>query len=228
MQERYMLIGTSHVAQESKQKIKKAFSEFQPDIIAIELDKQRYSALVNKEKSSMGISAIRQLGITGYLFALIGKFVQKRVGNMVGMNPGEEMLLGATLAKNNKLQLALIDQDVKITLRGLSKKVPFSEKMRMVKDFLFAPFSKQEKVKLDLTKVPPSELIEKLMGQMRKSYPRFYAVLVEDRNKYMAKQIFLILRNNPEKKIMAIVGAGHEEGIHRNLNSLIDSNIVTT
>ena len=223
--QRYLIIGTSHVAKESKEKIKHAFSTFYPDIIGIELDKQRFEGLMQKEKSSLGIYAIRQLGITGYLFAVIGKFVQKKVGNMVAMNPGEEMLLGATLAKNNKILLALIDQDVKTTLRGLSKKVPFSEKMKMVWDFITSPFSKQEKIKLDLNKVPSGELITMLMGKMKSRYPKFYKVLVDDRNKYMAKQIFLILKNNPDKKIMAIVGAGHEEGIHKDLESLIASNI---
>ncbi|MCF7866531.1 TraB/GumN family protein [Candidatus Woesearchaeota archaeon] len=221
---RIMIIGTSHVAKESKDKIKKAFAEFMPDIIGVELDRQRYYALMNNVKSNLSIMDIKTLGVTGFLFAVIGKFVQKKIGDVVGMNPGEEMLLGANLAKNNKLLLALIDQDVRVTLKNLSKKVKFSEKLKMVGDLFLAPFQKQEKMSFDLNKVPKKELINKLMGLMKNRYPGFYNALVEDRNKYMAKKLFVLLRDNPDKKIMAIVGAGHEEGMYKHLDMLIASN----
>lgn len=223
---RLIIIGTSHVAKESKKEIKKVFAEFMPDIIAVELDRQRFVALMQNQKSKLSIGDIRYLGVTGFLFAAIGKFLQKRIGNSVGMNPGEEMLLGAKLARNNKLPLALMDQDIRITLKNLSKKVKFSEKMKMVWDMIKAPFTKQEKIKIDLNKVPPAELITRMMTQMKDRYPGFYKALVDDRNKYMAKKLLIILKNNPDKKILAIVGAGHKEGMEKDLDRLIASNLI--
>lgn len=223
---RLIILGTSHVAKESKKEIKKVFAEFMPDIIAIELDRQRFSALQQNLKSKLAITDIKYLGVTGFLFAVIGKFLQKRIGNSVGMNPGEEMMLGATLAKNNKLPLGLIDQDIRITLKNLSKRVKFSEKMKMVLDVFRAPFMKQEKITVDLNKVPPAELITKLMTQLKDRYPGFYKALVDDRNKHMAKKLFILLKNNPDKKILAIVGAGHKEGMEKDLDALIASNLI--
>jgi pheromone shutdown-related protein TraB len=223
-EENLVVIGTSHVSKESKEKIKKEFLEFKPDIICIELDRNRFYAMQNPDKAK-GVPSIRQLGVTGFIFAVIGKALQKKLGNLTGMNPGEEMLLGATLAKNNRLQLELIDQDASITLKNMSKKVKLKEKLRIVGDVFTAPFSKKMKMKIDISKIPDEQLILELMKQMRGRYPGFYNVLLEDRNKFMAKKVYLLMKNNPDKKVMAIVGAGHVEGIKKHINSLNASNV---
>ena len=44
-------------------------------------------------------------------------------------------------------------------------------------------------------------------------YPSIYNVLVEERNRYMIKKLIKLLRENPDQKILVIVGAGHEEGM---------------
>lgn len=220
------VIGTSHVSAESLELIKKKFAEFKPDIIAVELDKQRYFALKNKQQSKISIGAIRTVGLTGFIFVVIGRIIQKKLGDIAGMNPGEEMLLGTELARNNKLILALIDQDVHITLRNLSKKVKFKEKMRIITDILFAPFKRNmPKITIDIKSVPKQELIVKLLTMMKGRYPGFHRVLLEERNAHMARKIYDLMRMHPEKKILAIVGAGHVEGMRQHLDSLVASNV---
>jgi pheromone shutdown-related protein TraB len=223
---RVRIIGTSHVSKESKQRINDAFGEFKPDIICIELDNNRFQAISSPEKKK-GLPSIHQLGITGFLFAVIGRALQKKMGNLTGMAPGEEMLLGATLAKNNKLQLELIDQDAAITLRNMSKRVKFLEKLRIFLDIFRAPFSKKLRMnmKLDIHAIPDEEVIAKVMTMMKDRYPGFYRVLLDDRNRYMSKRIYSLMKNNPDKKVMVIVGAGHVEGMQKYLKSLMESNI---
>ncbi|MFA6073556.1 MAG: TraB domain-containing protein [Candidatus Woesearchaeota archaeon] len=218
------LIGTSHVSADSKAKIKSIFAEFKPDIICIELDAARFAALTNPDKKR-GKPSIRQLGVTGYVFAIIGHALQKKMGNITGMTPGEEMMLGATLAKNNKLKLELIDQDASTTLRNMSKKVKFSEKLKIVLDIFKAPFSKKMRLQIDITKIPDDEVIFTLLKLMKNRYPGFYRVLLDDRNRFMAKKIYFLMKANPEKKVMAIVGAGHIEGMKKHLKLLMDSNV---
>ncbi|MGV8168551.1 MAG: TraB/GumN family protein [Candidatus Nanoarchaeia archaeon] len=217
------IIGTSHVSKESKEKINETFERFKPDIICIELDAGRYYSLMHPDKK--GRPSVRQLGMTGFLFAVIGRFFQKKLGNMTGMNPGEEMLLGANLAKKHRLKLELIDQDAAITLRNLSKKVKLREKLKILLDLFRAPFIKDFRVKIDVSRIPDEETINKIMNIMKKRYSGFYRVLLEDRNRYMAKKLYLLLKDNPEKRIIAIVGAGHVEGIKKQLKTLNESNI---
>jgi len=83
-------------------------------------------------------------------------------------------------------------------------------------------FSKKHRIKIDLRKVPEKELINTILKQVKERYPNFYRVLVEDRNKYMAKKLFKLMRNY--NKIVAVVGAGHEEEIIEDIKLLRRSN----
>ena len=222
IEDRYSIVGTSHVSFESKQRIKKEFANFQPDIIAVELDRARLNGLIRNEKTSLNPSAIFKIGFLGYLFAVIGKLVQNKVGKMTGMQAGEEMLLGVNLAKNNKLILALIDQDIQITLKNLSRKTKMRERFKILKDVLF---SKSKKIKIDVSKIPTDEVILKLTEELRREYPGMYSALIEDRNKYMAKKAFGLLNQFPDKKVLIIIGAGHKEGVEKHLKTLIESNL---
>ena len=65
----------------------------------------------------------------------------------------------------------------------------------------------------DLRKVPASEIIDKMVESLRGRYPSVYKTLIEDRNKYMVRRLVKILRKYPEKRVLAVVGAGHLEGM---------------
>lgn len=218
------IVGTSHISPESKKRIVAAFNRVKPDIICVELDSQRLHGLKNRSASRPGVSMIRKIGFTAYLFALIGGFIQKKLGNLTGMMPGEDMLLGVTLAKDNKLRVELIDQDIRITLRKINR-MPFREKMRIVWDVIRAPFQRKKKMKINIAGIPSKELIRELTNQVKSRYPYIYKVVIDERNKVMAKRLFVLRKNNPGKQILAVVGEGHVEGINKDLKRLEESNI---
>ncbi|MBT3814912.1 hypothetical protein HOE37_00455 [Candidatus Woesearchaeota archaeon] len=215
------IIGTSHIAQGSVDEIKAAVSSWKPDIVAIELDLQRASALMAEEKSKVSLAMILKIGVKGYVFAKIGQFVQQKLGKMVGVSPGSEMKAAMELARKEKLEIAFIDQPIQITLKKFSKYLTWKEKFRFVYDMLKGLLFPKKQIKalgldqFDLNKVPGKEVIKKMMNMMKKTYPNVYRALVSDRNKYMVKNIVKILRKNPGKKILVIVGAGHQEGMEK-------------
>ena len=212
-----IIIGTSHIAKESLDEVKAEIEKQQPEIIALELDKRRFYALVNNIKSKPSLRDIRKIGLKGYIFNIIGAWVEKKLGSIVGVKPGDEMLTAIHLAKKNKIQLALIDQDIEITLKRISKEFTWREKFRLIGDFFRGLIFRKKELKklgienLDLTKVPSNDLIKKLIKQVKKRYPNFYKVLIEERNYIMAKRLSNLIEKYPEKKIIAIIGAGHEE-----------------
>jgi pheromone shutdown-related protein TraB len=205
------MIGTSHIAEESIKKITEEFSNFSPDIICIELDHKRLSSLLSDAKPDRSLKGIKRYGFQGYLFAVIGGVIQEKLGNVVGVKPGSDMLTAVTLAQTNHKILHLIDQDIEITLRRFSKEFSWKEKFRLLGDILRAPFSK--KMKIDLQKVPKEELISKLMGDLKTRYPNLYKVLIEERNQVMARNIYKIMSKNEDKKILVVIGAGHEKDL---------------
>jgi pheromone shutdown-related protein TraB len=202
------LIGTSHIARESINTIKEEFSTFNPDIVCVELDNKRLHALLTDQKPDRSLRGIRHYGLQGYLFAVIGGFVQEKLGNVVGVKPGSDMLVAVNLSRENNKILHVVDQDIEITLRRFSKAFTWREKFRLIWDIIKAPFSKR--MKIDLNKVPKEELINKLMGDLKIRYPNLYKVLIDERNLVMAKNIYRIMSKNEDKKILVIIGAGHE------------------
>ena len=69
----------------------------------------------------------------------------------------------------------------------------------------------------DLRKVPSKELIDKLMKGVKTRYPNVYKVLVHERDIYMAKALNKLINTEKDKRIVAIVGAGHEESIIKHI-----------
>jgi len=210
-----VILGTSHIAIQSVNDVKTLIEEEDPSVVALELDKKRFFGLLTRKKEHLRLKDIRKIGIKGYLFALIGAYVERKLGENVGMKPGSEMLTAIKIANQKGIKIALIDQDIEITLRRFSDEITWKEKFRIIFDLIKSLiFGKREFKKLrikeiDLTKVPQKKLIKRMVREVKKRYPSIYKVLIEERNKVMAKNLKRLMKE--EKKVLAIVGAGHEE-----------------
>ena len=212
-----VILGTSHIAASSLNEIRHAFQTINPDVVAVELDQHRLYALLHNKKPNYSPLLIPQLGIKGYLFGVIGSFIQQKLGNIVGIKPGSDMLCAVELARDNHKHIALLDREVGVTLQRLSKAIGWREKLNFLADIFIAPFSKS--LRINLKEVPEKELIRKLLGLLRRRYPGVYRVLVEERNKVMAFKLKALMENYPDKKILAVIGAGHEEDLLRRIQS---------
>lgn len=210
-----IVIGTSHIASESMDEVKRVIESEKPDIVAMELDKKRLAALVSKKPGKLRWQDIRRIGIKGYLFSLIGAYVEKKLGSKVGVSPGSEMLSAFKLAKKVNAKVALIDQDIEVTLRKFSDSLSWREKWNFVVDLFKALIFRKTEFDFDLSTVPSKVVISKLIKQVKKRYPNIYRVLVTERNKVMARNLADLHLKFPEEKIIAVVGAGHEDAILR-------------
>ena len=222
--ENLILVGTSHIARESILEVEEVITKEKPDVVALELDKGRFYGLIHQVKGRLGFKDVKTIGFKGYVFAKIGELIERKLGGKVGVSPGEEMLKAAKIASTNGCKIALIDQKIEITLKNFSKEITWKEKFRFGSDIVKGIFSKKHRIQFDLTKVPEKELINKMIEQVRYRYPNFYKVLVEDRNKFMAKKILKLMENYG--KIVAVVGAGHENEIINEIKNLQNSNHV--
>jgi pheromone shutdown-related protein TraB len=212
-----VLIGTSHIAKQSLREIEAAFSAHHPAVVAVELDRKRLHGLLHEEKTKVGLSHITKIGVKGYLFATLGGWMQRKLGSVVGVSPGSEMKLAVELARKNNAKIALIDQDIEVTLRKFSQRLSWREKFRFIGDIFKSLFFKKRMMRemgitpdFDLSKVPDKVLVRKLIKQLEKRYPNVYEVLVRERNSIMANNLAKLMHLT-DVKILAVVGAGHEE-----------------
>lgn len=214
------LLGTSHIASESVHELRLAFED-SPDLVCLELDKGRFMSIQRGDRSRVSIRMIKHIGVVGYLFALVGGFAQKKLASIVGNEPGVEMREAIKLCAARKMHVYLIDQRMDVTLRKLSREFTWKEKVRLPFDFIRNVFKKR-KIPFDLNKIPEQEIIEELTLEMKNNYPNVYRVLVSDRNVYMARALAKLLKANPDKKILAVVGAGHVKGMTELLKNKFD------
>ncbi len=123
-----VLIGTSHIAKESIETAKTEIQKIQPSVIALELDKARLQGLITKEKGKITLKHIRQIGLKSYIFARVGEYAERKLGNIVEVSPGQDMLTAYETGKLVNAKIALIDQDIQTTLKRFSKEVTWTEK----------------------------------------------------------------------------------------------------
>lgn len=204
------LIGTSHIAKESIEAVSQYISHQKPDIVAVELDRSRLAALLDKRERKFRLKDIRKVGLSGFVFSLIGAWVEKKLGEKVGVAPGSEMLSAIKLAEQSGAKIALIDQDIAITLHRLSKFFSWKEKFRIILDIIKGFVWRKSVIPFDIRKVPSEKIIQKLMKEVKVRYPNLYNVLVTERNEVMAQRLAKLMKDFSEKRILAVVGAGHE------------------
>ncbi len=218
---RLKVIGTSHVSEESVKKVREEIHTGDFDIVCVELDKDRLYALSNNIKQVEGIRSIgliRHVGITGFIFALVASIAQKRIGKKLDTEAGSDMMSAVRGAAEMGIPVALIDQDVRKTLKKLSKEVKFREKVRITADLFKSLIGMKTALNdidegFDLKKTPPDEMVEKILKKTKDRYHGLYKVLVDDRNMVMANRILGILKKEPDKNILVVIGAGHKEGL---------------
>ncbi len=190
--------GTSHVSRDSIKVIDEVMAR-EPDIVALELDEKRLHALKSGEQSSPDT-----------LFLKLLQKVQNRIGEKTGLMPGREMLHAYDKAVEQRVDVALIDRDIGVTLTRL-KSIRRKEKFKATASLLATlvlPFGDMK-----ASEIPEDEEIDELIEMLQKSYPCLYRVLMEERNKLMAMKLAELQERNPEAYIVAFVGAAHKKPV---------------
>ncbi|RLE41974.1 TraB family protein [Candidatus Woesearchaeota archaeon] len=204
-----VVVGTSHIAKESVEEAKRVILREKPDAVALELDKARLFALLEKRKAGM-LEQIRHLGFRGFILNTLGAWVEAKLGKLVGVKPGSEMLAAVDAAKEIGAKIYLVDRRIEVTLRRLINKITFREKLRFVFD-LFAGLFLGKGIKIDISKVPSKEVIEQAIAYVRTRYPNVYKVLIEERNRFIARNLCRLMEQH--KLVVAVLGAGHCEDV---------------
>lgn len=217
------VIGTAHVSSKSVDEVKRAIAKLRPDIVAVELCKGRYDRLVNKgQKVTPGI--ITQVLTSGnsspLLATLILSFIQNKIGDNLGISAGKEIICAVKTAEKNKIKIALIDQDIALTMRKLLSSMTRTEKIKFVISVLQAFGGMDDVTAKDVEKMKEGETLSALISEFQKTFPGMHKVLVEERNEYMARNLYTLQLLNPKSKILAFVGAGHKKEIMRLLKQM--------
>ena len=207
-----LLVGTAHVSPESVKEVKEAIESYKPDVVAVELCKSRYKVLTEKERwDETPITSFLQGGKAYLLLAqTFLASIQRKIGKELGSEPGAEMVAAITEAKNKGIEVALVDRDISVTLKRAWRKMGFREKMRLALEFIKAMVGYDEDGDFDINELMEQDVISAMMEEFGKIAPSATDVLINERDKYIAKRI---LDEKKKGKVLAVVGAGHIQGI---------------
>jgi pheromone shutdown-related protein TraB len=210
-----VLIGTAHISRDSVATVRQVIATEQPDTVCVELDEQRYQALKDPHRwRSLNLMQVLRRGQGAYLLANLAlSSFQKRMGLGTGVKPGEELAAAAEEAETRRMQLCLIDRNIRTTLLRAWRRTGFCKKLRLFSALLTGMFENPQLDEEQLARLRQEDTLSALLQEMGDSLPDLKAVLVDERDRFMAHHI----ANAPGDRIVAVVGAAHLPGIRKNL-----------
>lgn len=200
--------------------VRKVVKDVKPQVVAVELDKERYAQLTNPE--SLGVLEKQPLftGDTAQDLMQHLAVLEKSLSDMTGSNVGDEMLAAIEEGRSIGAKIALVDRPIQETIRALMR-VPLSELYGMIN--MLPDATKDIKnggaaSLMDMLKEDGA--IEEIMNQFRSEFPGLTDVLIRQRDQYVAKALHFIL-NDVKGRIVAVLGAGHIQGVKDALERLL-------
>ena len=215
------IIGTAHVSANSVEEVKDAIYEQQPDVVAIELDRGRYTRLKQEmagivEDDAISVTQIIKDNKVGLFFTTtLLSYFQSKVGEDVDVKPGAEMVGAIEASEDLGIPIALIDRDISVTLQRALNKMGFMEKAKFLFGLLASVLGFGDEEDVDIEELKNPENLDDLMEMFKDEAPSVYETLVHERDAYLAGSIMRI----PQDRVIAVVGAGHQPGIEKYLDN---------
>ena len=216
------LIGTAHVSRESADLVVKVIEEEKPDTVCVELCESRYKAIKQKNRwqNTDLIKVIKEKKSFLLLSNLLLTSFQKKIGQKLGIKPGEEMIRAMESADSVGAHIHLADRDIRITLSRTWRLMGLWTKMKLLAQLVTSMGEVDSIKEEDIEKMKDKDVLETLLSEIGKTLPELRRILIDERDMYLTEKI----RSAPGKRIVAVVGAGHVPGIKRGWNEAIDLN----
>jgi len=217
----FILVGTAHVSKKSAQLVRTVIEEENPDTVCVELCQSRYQAIKQKDRwqDTDIIKVVKEKNSFLLLSNLLLASFQKRIAKQFGIKPGQEMITAIETAETVGAQIHLADRDIRTTLSRTWRIMGFWGKMKLMFQLMLSLGQLDEIKEEDIEKMKQQDVLETLLAEVGKSLPALKAILIDERDQYLAEKI----RTAPGNKVVAVVGAGHIPGIKKSWNTDIDT-----
>jgi pheromone shutdown-related protein TraB len=145
-------------------------------------------------------------------------YFQKRIGQKLGIRPGEEIMRSIQAAEKNDARIHLADRDIRTTLSRTWRVMSFWSKIKLMAQFIASAGDMDDIKEEDIEKMKKEDVLETLLSEIGDSFPVIRRILIDERDLYLTQKI----RTAPGDHIVAVVGAGHVPGIKRSWEASID------
>ena len=239
------LIGTAHVSQSSADEVSQLIDMVKPQTVFIELDPARATRLIQENQDSMDeqFSFLKHMplvmGAAGGQQEQIGEYIRRfyQMLKRYGFVPGIDMLSAIQSGERVKARLVYGDRDGNDTLRELGATFSFSNLMRgmmtPVPNSLQKMFSKSfamagngsqnnmaETISNRVEEMKNREYAHEITDWMQRAFPDTHNVLLRKRDVHMSQQLHC--QCSRDRKVVAVVGLAHMDGIEREWSRILE------
>ena len=215
-----LIVGTAHISRESIDEVGSLIRSEVPARVCVEIDAGRYRSMsagsswenldiIKVLKEGRGFLLLANLALSGF---------QRRMGSEVGVKPGEEMLAAVSTAEELGISYAFCDRDVQTTLKRAWGRSNLWNRSKLLASLVDSAVSGEKLSAEDIEKLKEQSELEEMMGELASFLPSVKEVLIDERDRYLAARIFAETKavgtaGSATVPVLAVVGAGHMEGI---------------
>ncbi len=184
------ILGTTHL--DSKEAIEGMIKDFNPDIICLELCDYREHILVNQLKQDNDPKD------------LLGKITNsiKEKAEQEGVDYGSDQKTALNFARENSIKYYLVDMPI-LKTQELFSKIPREEQLGFQQELITF---QQESIKQEINE-------DEVLLTLKEKYPIAFEFLVNMRNLFISKNILKVMKDNPHKDILVILGKAHAKQV---------------
>jgi len=213
-----ILAGTAHISPESIAEVQSLVETERPGRVCVELDEGRWTSMSEGKgwedldigkvlKEKRGFLLMANLALAGF---------QRRMGAEVGVKPGEEMIAAVRAAEAAGIPYSFCDREIQVTLRRAWARSGLWNRAKLLAGLIESAFSKEKLDETEIERLKERNELDEMMGELAGYLPSVKAVLIDERDRFIASRIHAAT----ETLILAVVGAGHLNGIEEWLRKL--------
>ncbi|HRP73337.1 MAG TPA: TraB/GumN family protein [Luteimonas sp.] len=214
---RYTLLGTAHVSRASVDAVRAAIAGGGFDTVAVELDEQRLKAMGDPDAlAKLDLVKVLREGKTPLFAANLAlASYQRRLAEQLGIEPGAELKAAVEDANARGLPVQLIDRDVGLTFKRALQSLGWWQRAKLGGGIVAGLIVDDEVAEHDIEKLKQGDMLQASFSEFAEQTPQLYEALIAERDRYMAAR--LRATSGDAREVLAVVGAGHLEGLERHL-----------
>lgn len=219
------LLGTAHVSRASAEAVAAELAGGDYDAVAVELCPSRYDAVVDPDSlARMDLFKVMREGKVPMVTAslALGAY-QQRLAEQFGIEPGAEMRAAIEQARSRHLPVILIDREIGITLRRIYRSVSWWRRLGLFSSLLASVLSRERVDEREIERLKEGDILETTFAQFAEQAGDLYRPLIDERDRYMAARLRQSVGEGRYRRVLAVVGAGHLQGIARYLQAPDDA-----
>lgn len=216
------LVPSVHFSETHRRRVRATIRETDPDLVAVELDESRFERLERRDRPEPAELARELPPVTAVAYSTL-KAIQRTVVRLYGLDPGQtDMEAAIETAAERDTDVALIDDPIAETVGELSSRLG-PETLPKVAFRMGAMGPAEYATQAELLSLPLKDIrsgddVQPAIDHLRWLLPEVTAVLIDRRDRAMAERLDVLRRDGHD--VVAVIGAGHHNGIERTLEEL--------